>query len=268
MKADNSKITLRSWLERGPFTLCLSSGFFGFFAHAGVISVLEDEGLLPSALRGSSAGALISGLWASGVSAQELKESLFKLDKASFWDPGVGLGLLKGERFDRLLDQLLKCERFEETRCPLSITAFHCFKLRGVSLVKGSLRDAIRASCSYPGLFQPKWIDGAPYLDGGITDRPGTLGLKEEERVLYHHLASRSRWRGALGLTQIPSRSGQVSLCLSALPRCGPSRLDVGPSAYEAARVQTIELLDKPMFPYGAKEETENTWLCVGQKVL
>jgi hypothetical protein len=53
--------TLRDWLRGGPFTLGLSSEFFGFFAHAGVVSVLEPEGLLPARVVGSSAGALTGG---------------------------------------------------------------------------------------------------------------------------------------------------------------------------------------------------------------
>ena len=61
--------TLRTWLSEAPFSLTLSSGFFGFFAHAGVMTVLEDEGFVPSRVSGSSAGALVGGLWAAGVSA-------------------------------------------------------------------------------------------------------------------------------------------------------------------------------------------------------
>ena len=261
MTETTSEVSLRSWLKRSPFTLCLSSGFFGFFAHAGVVSVLEEENLLPSALSGSSAGALVSGLWSSGTSAQELKETLLKLDKTSFWDPGIGLGLLKGELFERRIDELLKVERFEDARCPLSITAFHAFKLKGVVFSSGSLRDAIRASCTYPGLFHPKWIDGVPYLDGGITDRSGSLGIVEGERVLYHHLMSRSRWRSSLGLTAPLKRSKQVTLCLHDLPRCGPSRMEMGAAAFESARAQTIVALDQAMLSNHPKEGCVDRWL-------
>ena len=45
--------SLRDWLKEGPFALTMSSGFFGFFAHAGMLTVLEDEGFLPSRLSGS-----------------------------------------------------------------------------------------------------------------------------------------------------------------------------------------------------------------------
>ena len=250
-------LTLGDWLKLEPFSLCLSSGFFGFFAHAGVISILEEEGLTPKRLYGSSAGALVSGLWASGVSATTLREALVDLDRADFWDPGLGMGLLKGSLFDQRLEELLGCERFEETRYPLSVTAFNIYKCRGVVFNQGPLAPAIRASCTFPGLFQPKWINGAPYLDGGITDRSGTLGISNGERVFYHHLTSRSRWRNALGLTHIPDRSHQVALCLRDLPRCGPHRLEHGPRAYEIARQQMRDALALPLLPRIAQE----SWL-------
>ena len=53
--------TLRTWLTEAPFTLGMSSGFFGFFAHAGVLAALEEQGLTPRAVAGSSAGALVTG---------------------------------------------------------------------------------------------------------------------------------------------------------------------------------------------------------------
>ena len=66
--------TLREWLAEGPYTLAMSSGFFGFFAHAVVVSVLEEEGLPPARVCGSSAGALVGGLWAAGLPAARLAD--------------------------------------------------------------------------------------------------------------------------------------------------------------------------------------------------
>jgi len=71
--------TLRDWLLEAPFSLGLSSGFFGFFAHAGFLSALEEEGLQPRAAWGSSAGALVGGAWAAGLSADEFSRVLFGL---------------------------------------------------------------------------------------------------------------------------------------------------------------------------------------------
>ena len=239
--------TLGAWLEREPFTLTLSSGFFGFYAHAGVVSALIESKITPARVSGSSAGALVGGVWASGRAIAELRDALFELERRDFWDPGLGFGLLRGELFQQKLLELLACRDFSETRCPLQITAFLCSRLRGVTLTQGALAPAIRASCAFPGLFQPVWIDGEPHLDGGISDRPGWSGVPAEERVFYHHLASRSRWRSALGLTSVPQRPRSVGLKISGLPRCSPSRLSAGPSAFERARVATLRALERPL---------------------
>jgi NTE family protein len=240
--------TLRDWLTEAPFTLTLSSGFFGFFAHTGVLSALTEEGLRPHRLSGSSAGALVSGLWASGLEIPELREALLTLRREDFWDPGLGLGLLKGELFDQKLSQLLNCQRFEDTRAPLQVTAFHCLRLRARVFDQGPLAPAIRASCSFPGLFQPVWINGAPYLDGGITDRPGLMGVPEGERVLYHHLQSRSHLRRRAGLTRHPRRPLTALLELPGLPRCSPHDLSRGAEALAVAREGTLRALDSGLF--------------------
>src|SRR5437762_11950148 len=97
--------TLAERLRAEPFELILSSGFFGFFAHAGVVAALEEVGLTPALVGGSSAGALVAGLWGAGVPAAAIRDRLFALKRADFWDPdpllGVGgkrgFGLLRGE---------------------------------------------------------------------------------------------------------------------------------------------------------------------------
>ena len=68
-------MVLKDWLTEQPFTLTMSSGFFSFFAHCGMLSVLEKEKLFPVKITGSSAGAMIGAFWASGCSAGVIKEN-------------------------------------------------------------------------------------------------------------------------------------------------------------------------------------------------
>lgn len=63
--------TLRDWLAAGPYTLALSSSFFGFYSHAGSLAALEEVGLTPAAITGSSAGALAGAAWAAGLDARD-----------------------------------------------------------------------------------------------------------------------------------------------------------------------------------------------------
>lgn len=228
--------TLRSVLLEAPFTLAMSSGFFGFFAHAGFLSVLEDEGLLPEALAGSSAGALVTGLWAAGVDATAQRDELFRLRREDFWDPRPGLGLLRGRLFRQRLESMLPVTQFDACRRPLTVSVFDVFTRSTKALSAGDLAPAIQASCTLPGLFQPTWHDGRPLLDGGILDRPGVHGVPQGRRVLHHHLASRSPWRrvGSDALTP-PRRDGLVAVVIHGIPRVGPFRLPEGKRAFHAA---------------------------------
>lgn len=232
--------TLRDWLREAPFTLGLSSGFFGFFAHAGVVAVLEEEGLLPSRVVGSSAGALTGGLWAAGVPADRIREELLALRREHFWDPGPGLGLLRGALLRERLERLLPVTTFEGCPRTLAVSAFDLGARRTVVLRTGPLAPAIHASCAAPVLFQPVRIEGRAYLDGGILDRHGLSALGEDERVLYHHLTSRSPWRrrGSPAL-RVPARPALRALAFAGLPRLGPFRLERAGEAMERAAAAT-----------------------------
>ena len=211
MHTKQSYPTLRTWLKTEPFTLSLSAGFFGFYAHAGLVSVLEEEGLVPRNITGSSAGSLVGALWASGCSATVFSETLFELNRTDFWDPSPGFGLLRGQRFDDILQNMLGCDLIEETPIPVKLAVFEIAQCKTRYLTEGKLSDAIRASCAFPGLFHPVAIDGKKHLDGGILDRSSLGAVKEGLPALYHHLTSRSRLRRQIkSLTGAPERRNTV----------------------------------------------------------
>lgn len=239
------KATLREYLREGPFALTMSSGFFGFFAHTGFLSVLEDEGLVPSRVSGSSAGALVGAAWASGLDAEALAGELTRLERAHFWDPGPGAGLLRGRLFRERLEGLLPTRAFASCRVPAAVSVFDVRTRRTRVIDRGDIACAIHASCAVPLLFHPVLVEGRPSFDGGVLDRPGLEGMPASEpRVLFHHIASKSPWRLKQGL---PSRPGMVSVALTGLPRPGPFRLDEGRRALEAARRATRRALDRPL---------------------
>lgn len=250
--------SLRTWLAEGPFTLAMSSGFFGFFAHAGLLSVLVDEGLLPDAAAGSSAGALVAGAHAAGLSADALVLELSRLERRQFWDPSArwgasrrsaivgGLlqgGLLRGELFRARLRALLPVATFDACRIPLSVSTFDVATRRTHVVRDGELASAIAASCAVPGLFRPVAREGRWLLDGGIRDRPGIAGVPSDARVLFHHLSSRSPWRTKADMA-LPARAGLTSLVIEGLPRAGPNDLDAGKRAMHLAREAALRALD------------------------
>jgi NTE family protein len=241
----SAALSLRDYLREGPFSLTMSSGFFAFFAHTGFLTVLEDEGLVPSRVSGSSAGALVTGAWASGLDAPDLARELQGLERRDFWDPAAGPGLLRGRLFRERLERLLPTRAFEACRVPAAVSVFEVRTRRTRVLDSGELSGAIQASCAVPLLFHPVAIAGRAYLDGGILDRPGLAGMPASEpRVLFHHIASKSAWRATLDM---PRRAGMVTVVLEGLPRSGPFKLEAGRAAFRAAREATRRALDRPI---------------------
>ncbi|MBI5524740.1 MAG: patatin-like phospholipase family protein [Deltaproteobacteria bacterium] len=248
MNVSGLEITLREWLGAGPFALGLSSGFFGFFAHAGLISALEKEGLFPARVAGSSAGALVGTLWTARLSARAISDRLLSLERKEFWDPFPGPGLLRGRRFRRMLESLLPVRDFSDCRWPAAISVLDVAARRVHVLDSGPLAPAIHASCAVPFLFHPVWIGGRAYLDGGVVDRHGLAGIPDGARLLYHHLASRSPWRRKNSpALMLPERPETVSLVIEGLPRSGPFRLENGTRAYALARAAARRALDEPI---------------------
>jgi NTE family protein len=236
-------------LAGAEFTLLLGAGFFGFFAHAGLLLALERAGLRPRRVVGVSAGALAGGLWASGLAASELAEELVALRRQDFWDPGLSpLGLLKGNRFSAKLHDLLgrtNVVRVEDAPIPFSAVASDVLRWRPVVLDSGPMELAIRASCSVPVMFRPVRVEGRLLVDGGVLDRSGFSALDPGERVLFHHLphgSPWSRWHGPEERVLEPT-SGRTTVSFPPLPRVTPFRLERGAEALAHVRDATTHWL-------------------------
>lgn len=240
-------LTLGDWLERAPFGLAMSSGFFSFYAHTGMLSALVARGLRPAHVAGSSAGALVAGAWGAGLEPDQLASVLGDLRRADFWDPSLGAGLLSGKKFDALLRRILPVHAIEACQVPVRISVFEILRRRTRILDGGDLATAIRASCAVPGMFQPVWIDRRPHWDGGILDRPGIAGVPAG-RLLYHHISAPAPWsREGASVLAMPVRAEMVTLVVDGLPRSNPFQLDAGRRALLAAREATARALDAPI---------------------
>jgi NTE family protein len=232
---------LGDWLAERPFALAMSSGFFSFFAHTGMLDSLIGTGLRPQLVAGSSAGALVGGAYAAGLDAHLLADRLVNLRRDEFWDPAPGAGLLAGNKFDQLLRDMLPTTDMRACRIPIRVSVFDIARRKTTVLDDHDLAHAIRASCAVAALFHPVWIDRRAYWDGGILDRPGLAGIPAGERVLYHHIGSKSPWRLKLAR---PTRPGMVTLVIDNLPRSGPFKLEAGRRALELARERIKRALD------------------------
>ncbi len=158
--------------------IALGSGAAFGMAHIGVIKVLEDLGLDADIdiAAGTSMGAVIAVLWGLGRNWKEMRDavSVFKkVDILSFLDIGFSWkSLLAGRNFRRILKKMFSSGNFYELKKPVSLACFD-FKRRASRYIYGgniSLRKAILASCSFPGIFSPVKNESELLLDGGILN--------------------------------------------------------------------------------------------------
>lgn len=245
-------MTLQETLEQTPFTLTLSSGFFGFFAHAGFVKALSENGLKPRAYTGASAGAIVSGAAAAGMNAREIEELILSVKREDFWDPSPGLGLVRGKKFERLLQARIGTH-FSGLAAPLQIATFDIWKRQTATFVRGDLAKAIRASCAVPFMFHPVRIGRRFYWDGGILDKMALAGVAPSEPVLVHYLQgenayeSYERRRDQRTLFAASKDVLRETVILKNLARSGPTKLHLGPEILEAAYRQTLQRLREPL---------------------
>jgi NTE family protein len=154
--------------------LALGVGVAYGFCHIGVLKVIEEEKIPIDVISGSSIGALIASLWATGRSsqeilqiAQEFKEPGFIWGMMDFTFPWAGF--IKGGKLYNLIKKYLGNKTFYDVKLPLKIIASDVKRKESRVLDKGPLVDAIMASCAMPGVFIPFRLKEELLFDGGIV---------------------------------------------------------------------------------------------------
>jgi len=151
--------------------LVLSGGGARGFAHLGVIQALNEAGIFPDVISGTSAGALVGVLYADGHSPQEILKMMNVGSRLDFMRPAMPReGLLQINGILKILKTCLNAKTFEELKIPLFVTATDLNNGRAVYFSKGDLFCPVIASASIPVLFQPVKIDDISYVDGGVLD--------------------------------------------------------------------------------------------------
>jgi NTE family protein len=152
--------------------LALGGGAARGFAHVGVIQVLEEAGIRPSLVVGTSAGSLVAALYASGKTGAQLQQLAETMEEASFADwtlPMFSRGMLRGEAFARYVSTQVNGRAIEAMPMSLGIVATDLNTGQGVLFQRGDTAAAVRASSAVPALFQPVKISGREYVDGGLV---------------------------------------------------------------------------------------------------
>nr|WP_208404454.1 patatin-like phospholipase family protein [Saccharococcus thermophilus] len=152
--------------------MALGSGGARGFAHLGVLKVLEEENIPISYIAGSSIGALVAALYASGLGLDRLYKLAKSFRRNNFIDLTIPkMGLIAGKRITEFIRLLTKGKKIEELEIPIAIVATDLQTGAKVVFRQGDVARAVRASISIPGIFVPAEVDGRLLVDGGVVDR-------------------------------------------------------------------------------------------------
>jgi len=150
--------------------LALGGGAARGFAHIGVIKALENSGIVPDVITGTSVGAVVGSLYASGFDSFELQKIANQLEESSFTDWAIfDRGFLKGEALERFINQQVSNKSIEQLKRRFGAVATDLAIGEMTVFTAGNTGTAVRASASIPGVFSPVSIRGREYVDGGLV---------------------------------------------------------------------------------------------------
>ncbi len=152
--------------------LALGGGAAKGFAHVGVISVLEEAGLRPALVVGTSAGSVVGALYASGKTGLQLQQAALQIEEVALADwmvPIVNRGMFRGEALARYVNEAVGSRLIEDMRIPFGVVATDLSNGQPVLFRRGDTGTAVRASSAVPAVFQPVRISGRDYVDGGLV---------------------------------------------------------------------------------------------------
>lgn len=167
-------ISLRSVLERlqpvrPALGVALGGGGARGLAHIGVVKVLEEAGIRPAAVAGTSMGGLVAIAWAGGMTAAAMEALAVRTRVQDVLGPDrTGMGVSSGERIGRLIVEAVGCHNLEDLPVPCAVVATEIISGTRRVLDRGPIDLAAQATTAIPGLFSPVVKDGCVLVDGGM----------------------------------------------------------------------------------------------------
>ena len=172
-RPDEPPVVVQPVAKKPPrIGLALGGGAARGFAHVGVIQVLEEAGIKPDLVVGTSAGSLVAAIYASGKNGVQLQQVSEAMEEAMLTDwtlPLFNRGMLRGEAMARYVNTQVAGRLIEAMPLPLGIVATDLNSGEAILFRRGDTGSAVRASSAVPSVFQPVKISGREYVDGGLV---------------------------------------------------------------------------------------------------
>ena len=229
--------------------IALGGGAAKGFAHVGVIKMLEANGLAPAVVAGTSAGSVVGALYASGMNAFELQDKAVALDESKVRDLQLSSGgLVQGQKLEDYVNEQVRRKSLEQLAKPFVAVATRLEDGERTVFARGNTGQAVRASSSVPGVFQPVSIGKYHFVDGGVVspvpvDAARQLGA---DMVIAVDISNKARGKtpehmlGALNqsIAIMGQKLGQAELARADVV-IRPQVLDMGPVDFNQ-RTQAI----------------------------
>jgi NTE family protein len=183
--------------------IALGGGAAKGFAHIGVIKMLEANGFAPAVVAGTSAGSVVGALYASGMNAFELQEKAVALDEARIRDLQFSTsGLLVGQKLEDYVNEQVRRQPLERLAKPFVAVATRLEDGERTVFARGNTGQAVRASSSVPGVFQPVSIGKYHFVDGGVVSPVPVDAARElgADVVIAVDISSRARGQAPAGM--------------------------------------------------------------------
>jgi NTE family protein len=163
-------LPLETRKARSGIALALGGGFARGFSHLGVLKVLEQNRVPVSHIAGTSVGSIFGAAYASGAPLARILATsrTIRFRDIARWNVSR-LGLASNHRLADLIERVFDAKQFEDMKIPLAVVATDLATGEPVVFRQGPLVEAIRASCAYPGLFEPIHIGTRCFADGGLV---------------------------------------------------------------------------------------------------
>ena len=170
-KLDKSFYQFKQFSKKKPvIALVLGSGGARGYAHIGVIEVLEQHGIKPDLIVGTSAGSIVGSIYASGKSAEQLRQIALDMKVGDVRDFKIGMkGFFDGQKVEDYVNKQTDKIPLEKMKIPMYVVATELQNGEKTIFNYGNTGQAVRASVSIPSMFIPTKIKGKEYVDGGLV---------------------------------------------------------------------------------------------------
>ena len=235
--------------------LVLSGGGARGFAHLGLIQALNDAGIFPDIISGTSAGAIVGVLYADGYTPGEILKLMNTGSRLDFMRPAMPReGLLQISGIAKILKTSLRAKTFGDLKIPLFVAATDINNGKPVYFSSGELIEPVIASASIPVIFQPVKINDISYVDGGVLDNLPVFPIENICKVIIGSFVNPVGYAEKIsGLINIAERTFMLSMSKEIIEKAKKFDLFVAPMELSNYKILDPEKAAE-LFAIGYKE--------------